>query len=64
MIYQWMKVKVKKEAGMEILQVVLIAGIVLVLIITVFYPQMQKFFESMLGTITAWFEGKGSAPFK
>ncbi|MGE5472714.1 MAG: hypothetical protein ACM3UU_00645 [Ignavibacteriales bacterium] len=64
MMYQWLKVKVEKETGMEMLQVVLIAGIILVLIVTIFFPQMQKFFESMISTITTWFEGEGSEPFK
>jgi len=64
MIYQWMKVKLSKEDGMEMLQVVLISGIILVLIVTIFYPQISAFFTSMLSTITTWFSNEGSEPFK
>lgn len=54
----------KNERGSEILQVILIAGILLVLIITLFYPQMEKLFSSVMTTITNWFENTGSAIFK
>lgn len=57
------KTRLQREEGMEMLQVVLIGGLVLVLIVTIFYPQMEKFFTSMISTITTWFEGKGSEPF-
>ena len=33
----------KGQRGSEILQVILIAGILLVLIITLFYPQMEEY---------------------
>jgi len=64
MMYLWMKVKLTKEEGMEMLQVVLLSGIILVLIVTIFYPQISSFFTSMLSTITTWFSNKGSEPFK
>ena len=54
----------KKQRGSEILQVILIAGILLVLIVTLFYPQMEKLFNSMMNTITNWFENTGSAIFR
>lgn len=53
----------KSERGSEILQVILIAGVLLVIIITVFYPQMKTLFENVMSTITNWFKTTGSAPF-
>ena len=53
----------KSERGSEILQVILIAGLLLVLIITLFYPQMEKLFSSMMDTISTWFTNIGSKPF-
>jgi len=64
MMYQWIRIKLEKEDGMEMLQVILISGIALVLIITIFFPQMKTFFGSMMTTITDWFSSKGSEPFK
>lgn len=54
----------KSERGSEILQVILIAGVLLVIIITVFYPQMQTLFGNVMTTISNWFETTGSAPFR
>lgn len=54
----------KSERGSEILQVILIAGILLVLIITLFYPQMQSLFSDMMSTIATWFKNVGSKPFQ
>lgn len=54
----------KSKRGSEILQVILIAGILLVLVITLFYPQMKSLFESMMSTITNWFETTGSEVFR
>lgn len=54
----------KSNRGSEILQVILIAGILLVLVITLFYPQMQKLFENMMDTISSWFINVGSKPFQ
>lgn len=54
----------KDERGSEILQVILIAGILLVLIITLFYPQMEALFTDMMETITNWFTNTGSAVFR
>ena len=58
------KENLKKQRGSEILQVILIAGILLVLIITLFYPQMEKLFSNMMQTITEWFESTGSEIFR
>lgn len=58
-----LKEKLKSQRGSEILQVILIAGILLVIVITVFYPQMEGLFTNMMGTISTWFEKTGSAPF-
>lgn len=55
--------KLKEERGSEILQVILISGLLLVIIITLFYPQMQNLFNKMMGTISNWFENVGSKPF-
>lgn len=56
--------KLKEERGSEILQVILIAGILLVLIITLFYPQMEELFKNVMDTITNWFENTGSDVFR
>lgn len=55
--------KLKEERGSEILQVILVAGILLVIVITVFYPQMESLFNNIMATISTWFERTGSAPF-
>lgn len=57
------KKNLKSQRGSEILQVILIGGILLVIIITVFYPQMQGLFTNVLETVSNWFKTKGSAPF-
>lgn len=54
----------KSKRGSEILQVILIAGILLVLVITLFYPQMEKLFTNMMDTISTWFTNTGSKPFQ
>jgi hypothetical protein len=54
----------QSERGSEILQVILVGGILLVLVITLFYPQMQSMFNNMMNTISAWFEDVGSQPFQ
>ena len=58
------KKQLKSQRGSEILQVILIAGILLVLIITLFYPQMKELFENIMTKISSWFESTGSAVFK
>jgi len=60
---QKMKRNLKSQRGSEILQVILIAGILLVLVITLFYPQMQALFTQMMETITKWFENTSSQIF-
>ena len=59
-----MKEVLKSKRGSEILQVILVAGLLLVLVITLFYPQMQKLFEDMMNTISNWFTNVGSKPFQ
>ncbi len=56
--------KLKENRGSEILQVILISGILLVLIITLFYPQMEELFKNVMETITNWFENTGSDVFR
>ena len=58
------KETLKSNRGSEILQVILIAGILLVLVITLFYPQMQSLFSNMMTTISNWFTNVGSKPFQ
>lgn len=58
-----LKETLKSERGSEILQVILIAGILLVLVITLFYPQMEELFNNMMDTISTWFTDVGSKPF-
>ena len=55
--------KLKEERGAEMLQVVLISGVLLVLIITLFYPQMQDLFENIMDKMTNWFNKTGSSIF-
>ena len=57
------KLNLKSQRWAEILQVVLISGILLVLIITLFYPQMEGLFNEVMGTMTDWFQTTGSKPF-
>lgn len=59
-----LKEVLKSNRGSEILQVILIAGILLVLVITLFYPQMEKLFTNMMDTIGNWFTNVGSKPFE
>lgn len=56
--------KLKEERGSEILQIILISGVLLVIIITLFYPQMEKIFSNMMATISDWFINVGSKPFQ
>ena len=53
----------RKERGAEMLQVVLISGVLLVLIITLFYPQMENLFTNMMDKMTNWFNNSGSSIF-
>ncbi len=55
--------KLKEQRGAEMLQVVLISGVLLVLVITVFYPQMQNLFNTLMTQITNWFNRTGSTIF-
>ena len=59
-----MNENLKSKRGSEILQVILIAGILLVLIVTLFYPQMQTLFGNVIDKISSWFESTGSQVFK
>ena len=56
--------RIKNQRGSELLQVILITGILLVLIVTLFYPQMQELFSNVMTKITSWFESTGSQVFK
>ena len=59
-----LKIKnLKSNRGSEILQVILIAGILLVLVITLFYPQMQSLFTEIVTKISNWFSNTGSQVF-
>ena len=57
------KKNLMSQRGSEILQVILIAGILLVLVVTLFYPQMEALFTSIITKITTWFESTGSQVF-
>ena len=63
LVINYLKIKFKKQDGMEMLQVLLIAGLVLVLIVAVFYPAVKTFFNSIVTTLTDWFTSTGSKPF-
>ena len=43
----------KSKRGSEILQVILLAGVLLVLIVTLFYPQMQTLFTNIVTKISS-----------
>ena len=58
------KSNLKSKKGAEILQVVLIGGILLVLIITLFYPQIEQLLNNIMTTISNWFTNTGSQVFK
>ena len=58
-----LKEVLNSKRGSEILQVILIAVLLLVLVITLFYPQMQSLFTNMMTTISTWFTNVGSKPF-
>ena len=64
LIKEKIKSELKSKRGSEILQVILIAGILLVLVITLFYPQMSSLFDNMMKTIEDWFTNVGSKPFQ
>ena len=59
-----LKQLLKSQRGSEILQIILISGLLLVIIITLFYPQMEVLFSKIMTTITTWFENVGSKPFQ
>ncbi len=63
-IISLVKSNLNSNRGSEILQVILIAGILLVLIVTLFYPQMEILFTNVMTKITNWFEATGSQVFK
>ena len=54
---------IKEEGGEQVLQTVLLSGLLLVITVTLFFPQIQVFFSQMMTTITDWFMDEGSAPF-
>ncbi len=55
--------KLKEQRGAEMLQMVLISGVLLVIIVTLFYPQMQNLLTLILNKIVNWFDGSGSQIF-
>ncbi len=59
-----MKKNLKSQRGSEILQVILVAGVLLVLVVTLFYPQVEALFTSIATKISTWFESTGSQVFK
>ena len=60
---QSIKKFMKEQRGAEMLQVVLISGVLLVLIITLFYPQIEGLFTNMMDKMTNWFNNTGSSIF-
>ena len=48
------KNKVSNKRGSEMAETVLITAIMLVLVVTIFYPQMQTILNSALTTISTW----------
>lgn len=60
---QVLKKLVKEQRGAEMLQVVFISGVLLVLIITLFYPQISGLFTNMMDKMTNWFNNAGSSIF-
>jgi len=62
-LFKKMKKNLNSRRGSEILQVILVAGVLLVLVITLFYPQMQTLFSNIIGKISSWFDSTGSQVF-
>jgi len=62
-LFKKMKKNLNSKRGSEILQVILVAGVLLVLVITLFYPQMQTLFSNIIGKISSWFDSTGSQVF-
>lgn len=50
-----MKKKIRGQRGAaELLQVLLISGMMLVMVVTLFYPQMQKVFTTITNSMNTW----------
>lgn len=62
-LFKKMKKNLNSRRGSEILQVILVAGVLLVLVITLFYPQMQTLFSNIINKISNWFDSTGSQVF-
>ncbi len=48
------KNKISNKRGSEMAETVLITAIMLVLVVTIFYPQMQTILTNALTTISTW----------
>ena len=62
-VFKTLSRNLKSQRGSEILQVILVAGVLLVLVVTLFYPQVEALFTSITSKITTWFESTGSQVF-
>lgn len=51
------KVKASNKRGSEMTETVLITAIMMVIVVTVFYPQMQNIFTSAMAKMSAWLDG-------
>lgn len=49
--------KLNKKRGSELAQTILITAIMVVIIATLFFPQMQNLFTTSMTKITSWFNG-------
>lgn len=49
--------KLKYKRGSELAQTVLITAIMVVIIATMFFPQIQGLFATSMEKLTEWFEG-------
>ena len=62
-VVTWLKVKIKEERG-DFTQTAMIIGIMLVIAVGVFWPQIKGFLETMLTAMTTWWTNTGSGVFK
>jgi len=48
--------KVKEKRGSELAQTILITAIMVVVIVTLFFPQIQSIFSTSMTKLSSWFD--------
>lgn len=49
-------VKLNKKRGSELAETVLVTAIMVVVIVTIFYPQIQTIFTGSISKLSGWFD--------